>query len=51
MKITVIATLLAIAPALGFAMGCSGGHDAAMSCADGTMWHAESETCVPLVAS
>ena len=49
MKTTIIAAILALTPAIGFAMGCSGAkHDTAMSCAEGTMYNAETGTCAPV---
>lgn len=51
MKTTIIAAILALSPAIGFAMGCSSTHEVTMTCADGTMWNAETSTCVPLSTS
>lgn len=52
MKTTIIAAVLALSPAIGFAMGCNGAkHETAMSCADGTVYDTASGTCAPLVAS
>ncbi|WP_420863888.1 carbohydrate-binding module family 14 protein [Algirhabdus cladophorae] len=39
--------VLTAAPSFAFAMGCSSGHtEASMSCANGTVWDADSKTCV-----
>jgi len=49
MKLTALLTALVLtaAPSFAFAMGCSGGHqEASMSCANGTIWDADSKTCV-----
>ena len=47
---TILAALaLTIAPSLALAMGCSGyNHTSqqAMSCADGTVWDATTQTCI-----
>ena len=51
MKTTLIAALLALTPALGFAMGCSSKHETAMSCAEGSIWNAEAGACTPLASS
>jgi len=49
MKTTIIAAILALSPAIGFAMGCSGAkHETAMSCAEGTVYNADSAACEPL---
>lgn len=48
MKTLCVALALTVIPTLSFAM-CSGyGHDqaASMSCADGTVWDAQTGTCV-----
>lgn len=49
-KTTVAALLLTLAPGLAIAMGCQGDHgqQAAISCAEGTMWDAEESACVPI---
>lgn len=49
-KMTVAAFVLTLAPGLAFAQGCSGsGHsqEAAMSCAEGMIMDAQTNTCVP----
>jgi len=52
MKTTIIAAILALSPAIGFAMGCGGAkHDTAMSCAEGTLYDAKTGTCAPLTTS
>ena len=52
-KMTVAALLLTLTPGLAFAMGCSGGDhsskQASMSCAEGTLFDADTNTCVPLI--
>ncbi|MDJ0824384.1 MAG: chitin-binding domain-containing protein [Rhodobacter sp.] len=52
-KTALFAALLAAAPSLAFAMGCNWEHSTqeAMSCAEGTIWDAETETCVDIVTS
>ena len=53
MKLTTLLTVLVLttAPSLAMAMGCSDGHqEAAMSCADGSTWDADSKTCVAVSA-
>jgi len=44
-KTTLVALTLALAPTLGFAMGCSGGTHQAQSCAAGFVWDAELQSC------
>ena len=51
-KTTLVAALLALSPTFAFAMGCSyGAHTetTAMSCAEGMVMDAETNTCVPVV--
>lgn len=48
-KTLLAAAALATLPALGFA-ACSGSHQA-MSCAEGTVWDADSGTCVSQISS
>lgn len=43
----VCAAMLTVLPALSYA-GCSGSHQA-MSCAEGTVWDADTQTCVEQV--
>ena len=53
-KTAALTAVLALAPSLALAMGCSGfGHETeqAMSCAEGTVWDAETETCIEQVTS
>lgn len=46
-----VALALTLTPALGLAMGCNyGKHEQAMSCAAGTVYDAESQTCVKVNA-
>lgn len=53
-KMTVAAFVLTLLPGFAVAMGCQGGEhssqQAAISCADGTMWDAEAEACMPIVS-
>lgn len=49
-KTLLAAAALALVPALGFA-ACSGSSHQAMSCAEGTVWDAESGTCVSQISS
>lgn len=51
MKMTVIALVLFLAPSLSAAMGCSGSHEQAMSCAEGTTWDSDAGACVPAATS
>ena len=48
LKTAIVAALLAIAPGLALAGGCNWEHSTqeAMSCAEGTMWDAETETVI-----
>lgn len=50
-KTIIGAAILALAPAVTWAMGCAGGHDqtADMSCPVGQMLDTETNACVPLV--
>lgn len=55
-KKTLLAALaLTLAPTLALAMGCSYSHEVkeqvVMSCADGTVYDADAEACVPLSTS
>ena len=50
MKTTLAALALALMPALASAM-CSDKSHQAMSCADGTVWDAASNSCVKQVSS
>lgn len=46
-KIIAAACVLALSPTFAMAMGCQGGaHQAAMSCAEGSIWDADSRRCV-----
>jgi hypothetical protein len=47
-KLTLAVIALLLAPGLAAAM-CSGNHEQAMTCAEGTVYSAESGTCVPQV--
>ena len=47
MKTAFAAAVLALLPALASAAGCDHANTAQMSCAEGTTWDAESQTCVP----
>ncbi|MDJ0630300.1 MAG: chitin-binding domain-containing protein [Rhodobacter sp.] len=51
-KTAIFATILAVAPTLTFA-ACNWQHSTqeAMSCAEGMVWDAETETCVEQVTS
>jgi hypothetical protein len=51
-KTLLAALVLTAAPGLAVAE-CSWGmeHQTTMSCADGTLWDAPSQTCVPVVSS
>ena len=51
MKTFLTAAALTLLPGLALAMGCSGyKHEtASMSCAEGTTWDAETNTCVQVV--
>ncbi|MCF6443392.1 carbohydrate-binding module family 14 protein [Nereida sp. MMG025] len=51
MKTILAALALAVVPTFGFAMGCSDGHTAQMSCAEGTSWDADQGACVPSTTS
>ena len=44
LKTLIVGTVLAFAPALAFA-SCSGHEKQAMTCADGTVYDAETNTC------
>ncbi|QUJ78102.1 adenylosuccinate lyase [Sulfitobacter albidus] len=47
LKIALATTALMLAPSLALAMGCSGSHSTqAMSCAAGTVYDADSNSCV-----
>lgn len=50
LKTIVAATVLALAPAIGFAM-CSDREHQAQSCATGTTWDADKQACVPQASS
>ena len=45
-KTLLVALALAAAPTLSFAMCTYGEHQASLSCAEGTVWDAETRTCV-----
>ena len=50
-KTLLVAVALSAMPAFAFAMGCSGyehQQQAAISCADGTVWDADKRACVKL---
>jgi hypothetical protein len=50
-KTLAVALVLTLAPTLSFAMGCSGyKHQQAMSCADGTVYDADTQSCVKVNA-
>lgn len=49
-KLTLAVLALVLAPGLAFAM-CSRDHDQAMTCAEGTVYNAETGSCVPQVSS
>jgi hypothetical protein len=48
-----VAAILAVLPGLSFAtcMGASHGDQAAITCAEGTQWDAETATCIPVSSS
>lgn len=51
-KTTLAAALLALSPTFAFAMGCNSEkhmETTAMSCAEGMVMDAETNTCIPLV--
>lgn len=50
MKTLLVAVTLAAAPLSAFAM-CSENSHQAMSCSEGTVWDAQSQTCVAQVSS
>ncbi|MDJ1009517.1 MAG: adenylosuccinate lyase [Paracoccaceae bacterium] len=54
MKTLLTALALTVLPGLAFAMGCAG-YDhtttAQMSCADGTVYDADTRACVPVASS
>lgn len=52
-KMILASLLLATAPGLALAQGCSHGHsqEAMITCADGLTWDAESGTCVTIASS
>jgi len=51
LKTTIAALILATAPGLAFAMGCSGGYHsqttAQISCPEGQTWDGEAQVCAP----
>lgn len=50
-KTFTVALCLTLAPTLSFAMGCNGAkHEQAQSCAAGTTYDADSQSCVKLSA-
>lgn len=50
-KTLTVALCLTLAPALAMAQGCNyGKHQQAMSCAEGSVFDAETRTCVPVNA-
>lgn len=50
MKTILAALALAIAPTLAIAEGCSSRHsEQAMSCGEGTVWDADTQSCVEQV--
>ncbi|MDP5215876.1 hypothetical protein Q5Y75_01460 [Ruegeria sp. 2205SS24-7] len=52
LRIIMTATVLSLAPGLALAMGCNYGHDQqTQSCAPGTVWDADSQSCAPIVNS
>lgn len=48
-KTALAALALTFIPAFGFAMGCSDRSHQAQSCATGSVWDAESKSCVKQV--
>ena len=57
-KTILTALVLGVAPGLAMAEGCGFGHEAmtttdqvTMSCAQGTAWDADAQSCVPVVSS
>ena len=54
-KLALATMVLAVAPSLALAMGCSAGQhkaeDIVMSCAEGTIYDAEAQRCVPMTTS
>lgn len=47
MKTILIAATLTLAPAVAYAMGCSGSHDTtAASCPEGQTWDADKGACI-----
>lgn len=47
LKTIAFAGLVCLSPTLTMAMGCQGGaHQAAMSCAEGSIWDADARRCV-----
>lgn len=51
MKTLAIATLLALSPALAFAMGCNKSHDTVASCPAGQTWDSEAGACTDSATS
>ncbi|MFY0680269.1 MAG: hypothetical protein JXR13_06820 [Thalassovita sp.] len=50
LRTTLIACVLILMPIASFAM-CSEGHQQAMSCIDGMVWDAETQSCIKQVSS
>lgn len=53
LKITTVAAVLTLVPAMSFAMGCGFGSKSqqAQTCIQGSAWDAETQTCVPIASS
>lgn len=51
MKIIACAAVLSVLPVLAFAMGCSHGTEQTQSCAPGTVWDADAQSCVQIINS
>ena len=50
-RLTLSAIVLAFGPAMAFAGSCPFGEHQAQSCAPGTAWDADTQTCVEQVSS
>jgi hypothetical protein len=50
-KTLLAALALTLLPAVSFAMGCSGKSHQTQSCGVGTVWDADTQTCVKQVSS
>lgn len=51
MKTLAIATMLTLAPALAFAMGCNKNHDTVASCPAGQTWDSDKGACTDAATS